>query len=460
MKRFLLHKAMQFLSALFLLVVFSFAISRLIPGDPAKHILKNTNTQGKTSHESRLKRYEQLYRQMGLHLPLFYFSIESFAVPDTFHRVPFQEQSSFLCALAYYSGNPEGSLIFVKAFSKKNNIPHVLKEIKLKGLEASLDEFFMDPKLKLETRLNLNELWSKLKSESENNSWKRWMPCIRFNSRNQFNTWCFGDEFSLSESETNKGIIHGDFGVSWSRGNDVVDAVRYPFLLTMLISVFVLIVCFPLSLLCGALLTMYQHHFLAKIQRPILIFLYSIPTFWMGTALILFFSNPNMFNVFPSVAPLLNTNEGFGKWLSSVFSQPEYFIIPMFAIGYSTFVFISQMTEDLLRDEMQKPYVMTLKAVGNSERRIIFYYAMKNVLVPLIVAGMSVFPLLLSGTVIIDFLFTLPGIGTLIATACLQQDFPVIAAIIFSTGLFSILSFILTDILIRRINPLQQYNSK
>ena len=122
-------------------------------------------------------------------------------------------------------------------------------------------------------------------------------------------------------------------------------------------------------------------------------------------------------------------------------------------------IYLSQLVFELLKDELQKPYVMTLRAVGSSERKIIFYYSMKNVLVPLIVSGMSVFPLLLGGSVIIDFLFTMPGAGSLMLQACDQKDFPIISGVLFVSGLVTMLSFALTDLFTSQVNPLIRYSN-
>ena len=119
---------------------------------------------------------------------------------------------------------------------------------------------------------------SKIKSEHENHYWKRWIPSNQWNSKNQFHLWCFGGS-SEGSGLVSRGIVQGDFGKSWTRGGDVFEMMKYPFLLTLFLSVFVLIITFPLALLLGGWLTLYQRKWYAKIQKPLLIFTYSIPTF-------------------------------------------------------------------------------------------------------------------------------------------------------------------------------------
>ncbi|MBL0098066.1 MAG: ABC transporter permease subunit [Bacteroidetes bacterium] len=128
------------------------------------------------------------------------------------------------------------------------------------------------------------------------------------------------------------------------------------------------------------------------------------------------FANPNQINIFPSAGPELVTRGGIFIWMMSLINHWQYFIVPAVVLAYSTIVYLTQMTYELLHEELQKPYVTTLRAKGASENSILGIYVMKNVLVPVLVGLMSVFPVLVGGSVIIDFLFFLTrnrcGLGT------------------------------------------------
>ena len=457
MKSIMIKRFLQTLVSLILLVFFSFFLSRVLPGDPAKYILTFNNSQVVSSQEGRTKSYERQYRQMGLHLPYFYFSMESRLLPDSFVHLPDNDFKFLLCSLSYYSGNPSLSYSVVKMLVEGRENEIFISSFQTVGISTAVDDMLAKNDV---SGINKNLLvnLTKLKADHNDHYWKRWIPSIQWNAENQFHLWCFGGK-SEGNGFVSEGIVQGDFGKSWTRGGDVFEMMKYPFLLTFFLSVFVLVITFPLALLMGGWLTFYQRKWYAKIQKPLLIFTYSIPAFWMGTALLLFFSNPRMLDWFPSASPVLETNSGFFPWFFSLCFQWKYLIIPLFALGYSTLIYLSQLVFELLKDELQKPYVMTLRAVGSSERKIIFYYSMKNVLVPLIVSGMSVFPLLLGGSVIIDFLFTMPGAGSLMLQACDQKDFPIISGVLFVSGLVTMLSFALTDLFTSQVNPLIRYSN-
>lgn len=452
MKGVLIRRCWQSVVALLLLVLFSFFISRVLPGDPAKYILTFNNSQIVSSAEGKAKSYERQYRKMGLHLPFFYLSMESRLLPDSLIHFPDSEFKLLVCSLSYYSGDPKLSWHVANELMAIKDKTSFYSKLQTSDASLTIEEFIVHAQtmnLSHELLLELDEL----KEGHLKNYWKRWIPKFQWHSNNQFHHWCFGKS-SDNNGWLENGIVKGDFGVSWIRGDKVLTTMKYPFLLTSLLSVFILLSTFPLALLLGGWLTLKQNKWYAQLLKPLQIFIYSIPTFWMGTALLWIFANPRMLDWLPSAAPVLITGEGSLIWIHSIISKGEYLIIPLITLAYSTIIYLSQMVFELLKEELNKPYVMTLRAMGCSERRIVFYLAMKNILVPVIVSGMSVFPLLLGGSVIIDFLFTMPGLGSLLLQACDQKDFPVISGVLFFSGLVTILSFTLTDLLASFVNPL------
>lgn len=457
MKSILIKRILQSMIALLLLVLFSFFISRVLPGDPAKYIFAINNSHVVSSLEGKAKSYERLYRKMGLHQPYFYLSMESRLLPDSLIHLPDNDFKFLLCSLSYYSGNPSLSLRVAKALIPFKHMTFLYSKFITSDVSVAIDELLANEQSLDLSRMLVNDL-SLLKLNHSKNYWKRWIPKFNWNSKNQFHQWCFGDS-SGNDGGIGSGIVDGDFGNSCIRGDDVLRMMKYPFILTLFLSAFILIITFPISLLLGGWMTLNQDRWYARFQKPFQIFVYSIPTFWMGTALLWIFANPRMLDWLPSAAPVLTTSDGLLCWMYSLFSQWKFLLIPMVTLGYSTIIYLSQMVFELLKEELQKPYVMTLRAMGLSESRIIFHQAMKNILVPVIVSGMSVFPLLLGGSVIIDFLFTMPGIGTLLLQACDQKDFPVISAILFFSGFVTILSFTLTDLFTSYVNPLIRHSN-
>lgn len=452
MRTLLLKKLVQAGAGIILLVLLSFFISRSLHGDPVKRLVSGGSDLYVSTDESRINTYNKLYRQLGFELPLFYFTLSGAAVPDSFLRLPDQRFRELVIRTSYWSSNPDSAYAWCKLYCATVN----------REFDFSVPDNFISKKNEVMLENNLSqsiskllfERWAFLQSESQHRKFGKWMPVLHFSMENQFHYWLFGNgNADYKIGTNNEGLIHGNLGTSWLRGAAVINELKFPFLLTFLLTGLVLLLSFPLSLLLGICLAKYRNSAGIHFVNSFLVLLYALPAFWIGSLLLFFFSNPNWLNIFPSSSPVLDVNGGVRQWLYSVLNQWKYFIIPMFVLSYSTIVYLSQMTYELLYEELQKPYVLTQRAKGSSENAILYCFALKNVLVPVCVGLMSVFPILIGGTVIIDYLFSLPGLGAVLARSCEQRDFPVIGGILLLTGCTTVFSFLLTELMILKIDP-------
>ncbi len=158
--------------SLLLLVLFSFFLSRVLPGDPAKYILTFNSSQVVSSSEGRTKSYERQYRQLGLHLPYFYCSMESRLLPDSFVHLPDNDFKFLLCSLSYYSGNPTRSYSLAKKVIANNENEIFKFKIQNVGVSSAIDDLLLNPN---EIGINQSLLadLAKLKVDHHNHYWKR-----------------------------------------------------------------------------------------------------------------------------------------------------------------------------------------------------------------------------------------------------------------------------------------------
>jgi ABC-type dipeptide/oligopeptide/nickel transport system permease component len=160
-----------------------------------------------------------------------------------------------------------------------------------------------------------------------------------------------------------------------------------------------------------------------------------MPSFWMGALFIIIFS-----------AKL--------GWLpSSGYYGFSYLILPSLSLGLVVAGVLIKMTEKLVREEQKKDYVRTLRAKGLNENTIFYKHILRNALIPILtVAGMQL-GYLLSGSVVIESLFAIPGLGDLALSAIRTRDLPVLQAVILITALFFILLNQIVDLLYAVIDP-------
>ncbi len=165
----------------------------------------------------------------------------------------------------------------------------------------------------------------------------------------------------------------------------------------------------------------------------------SLPGFWLGLMLILVFA----------------VNLG---WLPVAgFSGPQYFVLPALALGASAAAVIARLTRSSLLEVLSLDYVRTAQAKGLRDRQVVFKHALRNALVPVVtVIGLQVGSLL-AGSVIIETVFALPGLGRLIVQGIASRDYPLVQGITLFAALSYVLINFLVDLLYGFINPRIRY---
>ncbi len=161
----------------------------------------------------------------------------------------------------------------------------------------------------------------------------------------------------------------------------------------------------------------------------------ALPSFWLGIILLLLFSVK--FPIFPL----------FGS------GSLKNLILPAIALGFARAAVILRLTRASMVDELSKEYIITARAKGLTEKMIYYKHALKNALIPIVTVTGIQFGYMLGGAIIIEQVFSLPGLGRLFLYAIYQRDFPVIqGGVVFIAVIFSFTNF-LVDIFYSILNP-------
>ena len=240
-----------------------------------------------------------------------------------------------------------------------------------------------------------------------------------------------------------KQLLQGNLGYSYVTGKPVVQAILERLPATLLLSItsliMILLITFPLGLLCG-----YKKDTWVDDSITIISFLgLSIPTFWLGLMFILFFSlQLDWFPTSGFLDPMLLD----ASWVQKALNILSHMMLPLLTIiiggvagliRYNRFSMIKILAQD---------YIASARARGLTERRILFKHALKNALLPIItILGLDL-PSLISGSFIIEYIFSWPGMGQLGVQAVFQRDYPILMATIFFSSILIILGNLLADV--------------
>ncbi|MCD6123504.1 MAG: ABC transporter permease [Spirochaetales bacterium] len=232
-----------------------------------------------------------------------------------------------------------------------------------------------------------------------------------------------------------KDIATFDFGNSMITGQSVTKQIlrRFPITLTLATLGIILgmLIAIPIGVLSAVKrwsLIDYFGMFLSQLGM-------AIPSFWLGIILLLLFAVK--IHLFPL----------FG--IGSI----KNFILPALSLGFARAAIILRLTRASMVEELSKEYIITARAKGLTERLVKYKHALKNALIPVVTVSGIQFGYMLGGAIIIEQVFSLPGLGRLFLTGIYQRDFTLIqGGVVFVALIFSLINF-LVDILYSLLNP-------
>ncbi|MCT1651721.1 ABC transporter permease [Staphylococcus saprophyticus] len=235
-------------------------------------------------------------------------------------------------------------------------------------------------------------------------------------------------------------IIQLNFGTSYQTGEPVIKELIYYTPPTLFIAVMTIVVVFVVAIPLGMIAAKYYHTWFDSLIRSVTSFTVSIPSFFLGTILIYVFAQK--WNLLPSSG--LDTMAGY--------------ILPVIALSVGMSAYYVRLMRSNLVELYQSKEVEAARLRGMSERYILWQDLFKPAIIPIItVLGMSVGSLI-GGTVVIENLFGIPGIGHFLVDSIRARDYPVVQGAVIMIGFFVVLANTMSDLLLLWIDPKRRYN--
>jgi peptide/nickel transport system permease protein len=256
-------------------------------------------------------------------------------------------------------------------------------------------------------------------------------------------------------------IFQGNFGISYQTQISVSQEIksRLPWSLTLsLLSVFF---AFGISIPIGMYAAKYRGRFFDKTSAVGLFMMYSLPNFFVATMLLVFFANPQFLNWFPEsgVQDAINFDNNWPFWIKVQHWAP-YLVLPLITYTYSSIAFLSRQMRAGAVEIFDQEFIKTARAKGLSESKILWKHVFRNALMPIITIFANVFPAAIVGSIIVETIFALPGMGHEIYDAVLNYDYPVIVAVFTIFGFLTLVGYLVSDILYAIADPRISYSKK
>jgi peptide/nickel transport system permease protein len=214
-----------------------------------------------------------------------------------------------------------------------------------------------------------------------------------------------------------------------------------------------------LGLPLGILSAVRQGSVADRVSTVGLFILYSLPSFWVGTLAILYFGGGKYWDFIPVQGLRSPGYEDFGA-VQQITDVLWHAVTPIVLLGYASLASVSRYMRTGMLDVIRQDYIRTARAKGLGERAVVMKHSLRTSLIPILSHLGFMVPFLIGGSVIVERLFGIPGMGQLMFQAILTRDYSLIMGISTVTAIITMLGILLTDLLYAVVDPRISYGSK
>ena len=469
MLRYLFKRLLIFIPTLWVISILIFVLSRYAPGDPVTVMLganDETSSNGSASVALRQKMECELTHELGMDLPLFYATLSTVAYPDTFYKTStnaiqrntlsrmIDEYGNWTTISTYHNrlNNLNDSLkifrpadvstnTFIEIRTNVNELLQNHDDTKIKFLLQQINKDISSaPDFRALQPLHeaLNDAYTEVKIKPT--VWCNYIPKLSwYGFKNQYHHW-----FSR--------FIRFDFGISYQDKRPISASISERIGWTILITSLSVLISYLIAIPLGVYSAQYRKSRRNDVITTLLFLLNSLPNFWIATLLIVFFCQPEYLDWFPpyGLSDKTIANDGI---LLTFADQAWHLVLPIFCISYGGLAFLARQMQTAVIHNLKQDYIRTAKAKGASNRTIIWKHALRNSLLPIITQLAAILPNLVGGSIFIEQIFTIPGMGNRFYDAIQYKDYPVVFAIVMLTAFLTVVGYLISDILYAYADP-------
>ena len=258
------------------------------------------------------------------------------------------------------------------------------------------------------------------------------------------------------------GLKVPDLGMSFAKNRPVTELVSEALPVTLLMNALSIPIVFVFSIVMGVYTARFRGKALDVGISTANLALWSVPTIWMGVLLIGLLASQEYLQFFPTSGleslradrwtflPVWTDNGWQHGYLLDVL---WHLVLPVICLTYTGFAFLTKLTRSSVLENLQADYARTARAKGASERIVLWRHVFRNSLLPLITVAASILPGLLVGSVIVESIFSIDGMGRLAVEAVQLRDREVVLSITLITALLTLVSYLIVDVCYAAADP-------
>jgi peptide/nickel transport system permease protein len=248
-------------------------------------------------------------------------------------------------------------------------------------------------------------------------------------------------------------LVTLEFGRSFQDNRPVLEKIAERLPITLAMNLFAVLIAYGIAIPLGVYSATHSGTALDRFLTFLLFALYSLPSFWVAMLAVTFLCNPEYLALFPTggIRSIFHS-EQWSLW-QRIVDYAWHLTLPMLVYTYASFAFISRQMRSALLEVLRQDYIRTAYAKGLPGRVVIWKHAVRNSLIPIVTLLAGILPSLISGSVIVETIFSIPGMGELSFRALVARDYPVIMAVFTLSAVLTLVGILLADILYAVVDP-------
>ncbi len=248
-------------------------------------------------------------------------------------------------------------------------------------------------------------------------------------------------------------LLQGDLGKSLKDRQPVWNKVRDRLPVTIFLNVASIILTYLIAIPLGIYSAVRSGSVFDQASTLTVFMLYSLPVFWVGTLIIIFFCGGDFYAWFPPAGMRSLDHDPGWPWPQRMGDYLYHLAMPLLCTTYTAFAALSRFMRTSMLENARQDYIRTARAKGVSEPVVILKHMLRNSLIPVITILAGLLPALIGGSVIIETIFSVPGIGQLGFQSVLARDYPVVIALFAASSFLTLIGILLSDLALAWVDP-------
>lgn len=251
-------------------------------------------------------------------------------------------------------------------------------------------------------------------------------------------------------------LVTLDFGESYTDHQPVLEKIKKALPITLLLNILTIIIIYVVAIPIGILTALKPQSWWDYGSAVVLFILYSLPSFWVAAILITYLAGGDYLNLFP-IMGISSFGAELLPWHQYVGNVMWHLVLPIVCLTYGGFAFLARFARSNMLEVINQDFIRTARAKGLSEWTVIMRHGFRNSLVPMISLMGTLLPSLLGGSVIVEQIFSIAGMGRLGFQSVLARDYPTIMAITAIEAFLTLISMLIADMMYAVVDPRIRY---